>query len=122
VTAAEIVGSLQRRGIALVPLTDGRLSYRPKNVLSRAEIDDIYRERDAIVRLLNADPVGWRVVVMATQVPAVGAIPLLLARPGIWSDAGTCVSCGDPLDSGGRLRCAPCVAAAIAALATAQGA
>ena len=82
-TPAEMVGSLHRRGIDLVPDADGRLRYRPREALSEAERAVVARHRDAILALFEADPIGWRTAVMAAQVPRTGAIPLLLARPGI---------------------------------------
>jgi hypothetical protein len=82
-TPAEMVGSLHRRGVDLVPAGDGRLRYRPRKALSEAERAVLARHRDAILALFDADPTGWRAAVMAAQVPRSGAIPLLLARPGL---------------------------------------
>jgi hypothetical protein len=49
---------------------------------------------------------------MRSQVPPTGTIPVLLARPEAkHAPAETCVSCGDPLATGRRIRCAPCVSA-----------
>jgi hypothetical protein len=117
-TPAEMVGSLYRRGILVVPAGDGGLRYRPREALSGAERADLARHRDAIRAFLDADPVGWRAAVMATQVPRAGAIPLLLARPGVRFALGTCCSCGDRLGPDDRYRCAPCVDAAVAVLET----
>ena len=115
-TPAEMVGSLQRRGIDLVPDADGRLRYRPREALSEAERAVLAHHRDAILALFDADPIGWRAAVMAAQVTTQGAIALLLARPGIRFPPGSCCSCGDarPAD---RYRCAPCAAATVHALA-----
>lgn len=115
-TAAEIVGSLYRRGILLIPAGDGGLRYRPRNALSRAKRSDLARHRHAIRAVLEADPIGWRAAVMATQVPRAGAIPLLLARPGIGFPPNACCSCGDPLGAADRYRCKPCVSAVVAVL------
>jgi Protein of unknown function (DUF3987) len=81
-----------------------------------AERAALARHRDAILALFDADPIGWRTAVMAAQVPRSGAIPLLLARPGIRFPLGSCCSCGDPLGPDDRYRCGPCVAAATAVL------
>jgi len=115
-TPAELLGSLQRRGIVLVPAPDGRLRYRPREALSDAERAVLSHHRGAILALLDADPIGWRAAVMATQVPRAGAVPLLLARPGVQFPLGTCCSCGDPLGPDDRYRCGPCVEAAVAVL------
>lgn len=115
-TPAEIVGSLHRRGILVVPTGDGRLRYHPREALSGTERAALARHREAILALFDADPVGWRAGVMAAQVPRTGAIPLLIARPGVRFRAGSCCSCGDPRPVD-RYRCAPCAAASIHALA-----
>ncbi len=115
-TPAKLVGSLRERGILLVPARDGRLRYRPREALSDAERAALARHRDAILALFDADPIGWRAAVMTAQVPRTGAIPLLLARPGIRFPPGSCCSCGDPRPAD-RYRCAPCAAASVHALA-----
>jgi hypothetical protein len=119
-TPAELLGSLRRRGVLLAPGQDGRLRYRPREALSEAERAFLARNRDAIVALLDAHPVGWRCAVMATQLPRAGGIPLLLARPGVRFPLGSCCSCGDPLGPGERYRCGPCVEAAVAVLEPAR--
>ena len=115
-TPAEMVGSLHRRGITLVPLADGRLRYRPREALTEDERAVLVRHRDEILALFDADPIGWRAAVMATQVPRTGAIPLLIARPGVRFPLGTCCSCGEQLARDDRYRCGPCVDAAVAVL------
>lgn len=120
-TPAEMVDSLRRRGILLVPAGDGRLRYRPRESLSETERVVLARHRDAILALLDADPIGWRDVVLAAQVPRNSAIPLLLARPGIRFPPGSCCSCGDPRLPD-RYRCAPCAVATVHALAAVQAA
>jgi len=115
VTPLEVLSSLHRRGIILAPSGDGRLRYRPSDALSDEERAELGRHREALLGLLE-DPVGWRVAVMAEQMPSSGAIPLLIARPGVHFPLAGCCSCGDPLESGQRYRCAPCVAAAVTVL------
>ncbi len=115
-TPAELLGSLRRRGILLVPAPDGRLRYRPREALSETERAALAGHRDVILALFDADPIGWRATVMAAQVLRSGPIPLLLARPGIRFPPESCCSCGDPLGPDDRYRCRPCVAAAIAVL------
>jgi hypothetical protein len=79
------------------------------------------RNRDAILALLDADPLGWRDAVLAAQVPRTGAIAFLLARPGVRFPPGSCCSCGDPRPAD-QYRCTPCTAATVHALAAAQAA
>lgn len=118
-TLAELLRSLSRRGIVLVPSGDGRLRYRPQEALSEVERVDLVCHRDAILAHFEADPIGWRTAVMATQVRRGHALPLLLARPGIRFPLGSCCSCGDPLGPEDRYRCGPCVAAVTTVLETA---
>ena len=118
-TAAEIVAFLHRRGILLVPESDGGLRYRPSEALSEAERTVLARHRDEILALLDADPIGWRTAVMTTQVRLAGAMPLLLARPWARFRSGSCCSCGDP-EPINRYCCALCAAATINALAASQ--
>lgn len=113
----ELVESLTGRGIVLVPAGDGRLRYRPAEAVSEPERADLARHRQAILAWFDADPIGWRAAIIATQVPASGAIPLLLARPGIRFPQGSCCSCGDRLGADDRYRCRPCAEAAVRALA-----
>ena len=117
-TPTELLGSLQRRGVLLVPAGDGCLRYRPRKALSEAERAALARHRDATLALFDADPIGWRTAVMAAQVQRAGAVSLLLARPGIRFPPRSCCSCGDPLAAGERYRCGPCVAATVAVLET----
>lgn len=119
VTPTEMLGSLRQRGILVVPSGDGRLRYRPQEALSENERLDLARHRDAILAVFDADPIGWRTAVMATQVRRGHALPLLLARPGIRFPLGSCCSCGDPLGPEDRYRCDPCVAAVTTVLKTA---
>ena len=113
---AELVGSLRRRGVVLVPSGDGQLRYRPQAALSQAECSVLAVQREAILDCLASDPVGWRAAVMATQIRSGHALPLLLARPGIRFPLGMCCSCGDQLAESDRYRCASCTAATLAAL------
>jgi hypothetical protein len=49
---------------------------------------------------------------MRGQVSVTGTIPILLARPEAkTAPRGTCLSCGDRLAEGRRIRCGPCVRA-----------
>jgi hypothetical protein len=116
-TPAQMLRSLHRRGILVVPSGDGHLCYRPRQALSGAERMALARHRAEILALFESDPVGWRAAVMATQVRRTGARPPLIARPGIGFARGSCCSCGDPLDRDERYRCRPCVAATVRVLA-----
>ena len=114
---ASLGGALRRRGILLAPAGDGRLRYHPREALAEADREYLARNRAAILALFEADPIGWRAAVMATQARRPLVLPLLLARPGVRFATGSCCSCGDPLDRDERYRCAPCVAATARVLA-----
>ena len=113
---AALLGSLRRRGVLLAPAGDGRLRYHPREALSKADREHLARNRAAILALFEADPVGWRAVVMAAQVHPKVVLPIFLARPGVRFAPGSCCSCGDPLAQDGNYRCGPCVAATVRAL------
>ena len=116
-TASELVGSLRRRGVLLVPSGDGRLSYRPRKALTEADREFLARNRAAILAQLESDPVGWRAAVMAIQLRRTIVLSLLLARPGVRFATDSCCSCGNLLDRDERYRCTPCVAATVRVLA-----
>jgi hypothetical protein len=71
-----------------------------------------------LLALTEEQEIAWRVEAMRPQVPATGAIPLLLARPGRRFERGTCCSCGDHLAAVDRYRCSPCASAVVAVLET----
>jgi hypothetical protein len=89
----------------------------PRRLETMAEA--LLAEKPAVLRALARESeIGWRVDAMRPQVPAKGAIPFLLARPGAPWDQGRCCSCGDALEADERYRCGPCVAATVAVLET----
>ncbi|MBA3852196.1 MAG: hypothetical protein H0X59_07500 [Chloroflexi bacterium] len=74
-TPAEVLGRLRQRGIVIVPAGDGQLRYSPKDLPSSAELAELERCRDAILELLERDPVSWRAAVMVRQITRVGPLP-----------------------------------------------
>jgi hypothetical protein len=76
----------------------------------------IAQKSSVMVALAAEREVAWRISVMQPQVPVTGAIPFLLARPGVRFPLGTCGSCGDPLGPDDRYRCTHCADAAVAVL------
>jgi hypothetical protein len=67
-TPAELVRSLHRRGVVLMPSSDGQLRYRPLTALSPADRAILASQRAVILAYLESDPVGWRTAVMASQI------------------------------------------------------
>jgi hypothetical protein len=109
----------QARQAGLRVGTDGnRLVVEgPRRLETMAEA--LLADKPAVLRALAQEgEIAWRVEVMRPQVPAKGAIPLLVARPGGPWDQGRCCSCGDALEADERYRCGPCVAATVAVLET----
>ena len=100
-----------------VSARDGRLVVEgPRRLEPLAR--SVLAEKPRILRALEqeTDAVAWRLEAMRPQVPQAGAIPLLLARPGMSFPPGTCCSCGDPRPAD-RYRCPACETAAVAVLA-----
>ena len=92
--------------------------FRPKGAVSESERIVLARHREEILAMLAADPVGWRMAVMAAPTGATAGTPLLIARPGMHFRNGSCFSCGDQCPDVKR-RCVPCNEAAVRTLATA---
>lgn len=61
---------------------------------------------------VNHPEINWRVEAMLPQIPGTGPIPFLVAREGVETQAGCCLSCGDLLNPGDAYRCAYCGRAA----------
>ena len=112
--ASALLTDLRSRGISL-SVSGERLSIdAPKGTVTPDLLAALVEHKADLIRLLGTDDedVTWRIEAMRPQVPRTGAIPCLLARPEAkTSPRGTCVSCGDPLTEGRRIRCAPCVGA-----------
>jgi hypothetical protein len=103
----------EARAAGLEVKVDGdRLVVRgPRSAAHLAE--RLLEMKQEVIALLGPDDeVVWRIEAMRPQVPRMGTIPVLLARPEAkTAPRGMCVSCGDPLAPDRRIRCAPCVAA-----------
>ena len=106
-----LLTATRERGVRF-RLAGGEVQYQPPDALDGSERHALRMDREEIVAVLMA--VDWRRDAMHSQVPPAGPIPLLMARPGIRAEPGTCCSCGEPLDpsSGARYRCELCTWAA----------
>jgi hypothetical protein len=111
--ATELLADLRRRGLVLVPDGD-TLRYRPRNALTPELRAAVAAHKLELLALLADDEaeVLWRADAMRPQVPRIGPIPVLAARPEVSARPGACLSCGDPLPPGNRHRCRHCVRAA----------
>ena len=126
--AAAILSQLREQGVELKADGD-RLRYRPKEVLTPTQLDELQRNKWALLALLAADDpeVRWRREAFRQQIPTEASrpVPFLCAVPGR-HPAGRCLSCGGPFPAGDTnerlvVRCLPCVHAAWLALHDARG-
>ena len=109
--ASELLAELKRRGVELA-VAGAQLRYRPKDAVTPELRAAMVGCKADLLRLLADDDhqVRWRADAMRPQVPPTGPIPFLVvcsAPPA----AGSCLSCGDPLEPGRGCRCEPCVEA-----------
>ena len=116
-TASELITTLERRGIKL-EACEGRLRYHPASALSPELRESLIEHKVEVLALLKTEDheIAWRVAAMTQQIPDKGTIPFLVARQGVESKAGCCLSCGEPLGTGNAYRCAACGRAANLAL------
>lgn len=62
-----------------------------------------------IALLMTGDSeVAWRVAVMASQIPEIGYVPLLVAREAVEPKKGECLNFGEKLATGDSSICALC--------------
>ena len=116
-TASELITTLVERGIRL-EARGGRLLYHPASALPPELRESLIEHKAEVIALLKTgdNEIAWRVAAMSRQIPNKGPIPFLVARQGVESRAGCCLSCGDPLEKGDAYRCAACGRAANLAL------
>jgi hypothetical protein len=109
---AELLAELTRRGVEIAVEGD-RLRFRPQDAVTPDLRAALIEHKTDLIRLLSPnDEVTWRIEAMRPQVPRIGTIPVLLARPEAkTAPGGTCVSCGDWLAPDRRIRCVLCVSA-----------
>jgi hypothetical protein len=107
-SALEVLEDLLQAGIGVLPTADGWAL--------RGEPQAIAAFSAQALSVLRSELV-WRRVAMAPSVPAVGAVPILVALRG-QAAAGCCRSCGEPQKPGTAktLRCLLCSVAARAAI------
>jgi hypothetical protein len=113
VDSVTLLRQARQAGLRITASGDQLVVQGPRRLEPMARL--LLAEKPRILRAL-AEEVAWRIDAMRPQVPATGAIPLLLARPDAVRGSGRCCSCGDPLGPDERYRCRPCVAAVIALL------
>ena len=105
-TAVELLRELEERDAYLVAEGDQLSLDAPQGSVPPDLVAELRGQRETLREVL------WRVEAMRPQVPATGAIPLLVARykpVGV----GRCVSCGDAVPSDNPGRCGLCVTAAV---------
>ncbi len=114
-TAAVLFADLRVRGIHLELAGDQLRCRADVGILTSDLAATIKPHKPALIALLQEEDaaISWRVEAMRKQIPAAGAVPFLVARPGVSPAAGACLSCGDPIKLVGYVpRCRLCAVAA----------
>ncbi len=122
-TAAAILADLHSRDVCLQVEGDQLRARFKGRTLDPDLAETIKTHKPALIAHLQEEEaaISWRAAAMREQIPPAGAVPFLVARPGVPPAAGICVSCGDPFELLGYVpRCRLCAAAAARALALVQ--
>jgi formylmethanofuran dehydrogenase subunit E len=111
--ALELLARLRGHGVTVWGEGDS-LYFRPKHAVTAAQIDALRQHKRAILATLAADDgaVMWRLEALRMRYPDVGGgrpIPLLTVDKTRKIKADRCATCGEPLATGERLRCTPCL-------------
>lgn len=107
----------EARAAGLLIQADGdRLLVRGPKRLQAVAQEVLWHKQELLELLvMERDEIAWRVASMHGQVLPGKPIPVLVARVS-QASPGQCVSCGDDLAPGERVRCQLCVRAAQQAL------
>ncbi len=118
-SAAAILADLRTRDVRLHVEGD-QLRARFKGRTLDPDLATIIRANKPVLlaHLREEDAaVSWRMEAMRAQIPTAGAIPFLVARPGVPPAAGVCLSCGESFELLGYVpRCRLCTEAVTYAL------
>ena len=108
-TASELLMTLRDRGIQLEAQGD-KLRYYPASAVGVELREALAAHKAEVLALLkvNDEEIAWRIKAMIPQIPDTGPIPLLIARAGIETTQGQCVSCGNWLQTGDGFICTLC--------------
>jgi hypothetical protein len=111
--ALDLLARLRGHGVTVWGEGDA-LYFRPRHAVTAAQIDALRRHKRAILATLAADDgaVVWRLEALRMRYPDVGGgtpIPLLTIDNTRRVEADRCATCGEPLATGARLRCTPCL-------------
>jgi hypothetical protein len=106
-----LVASLDQEGYRMSAEGDRVRIFHPDHPPPEDVVALVRAHRVELASLLaHAEgQIRWRAEAMRPQVPPTGPIPFLVARRPLHDAPGTCLSCGDPLDTRRRFRCGPCV-------------
>jgi hypothetical protein len=107
---AEVLREAQAAGLLIQAEGDRLLVRGPQRLQAVAQ--EVLRHKLEILALLATehDEIAWRVTRMRGQAQLGKPIPFLVARPG-HAGSGQCLSCGEDLMQGERVRCQWCVRA-----------
>jgi hypothetical protein len=106
----ELFTDLRSRGVVLKATGDRLRVDAPKGSITPELREAMIDHKLGIIALLMTgdSEVAWRVAAMASQIPEIGCVPLLVAREAVEPKKGECLSCGENLATGGRFICTFC--------------
>ena len=108
--AAELIIELEARG-AQIEATGDRLRVdAPKGAITLELREALAACKAEVLAILNIpdDEIAWRIKAMLPQIPDVGPIPFLVAKPMEAIEPNCCHSCGDCLNGINGYVCGPC--------------
>ena len=109
-SAADLIAELRLRGVAVQATGDRLKVDAPKGTIT-PELHEALKDHklEIIALLMTGDTeIAWRAAVMASQIPAEGYVPLLVAREAVEPEPGHCISCGNRLNADERYICSLC--------------
>lgn len=108
-TASELLTALRDKGIRL-EARGNKLRYYPASAVEPELREVLAAHKTEVLALLKAsdEEIAWRIKAMLPQIPDTGPIPLLIARAGIETRRGQCVSCGNLLQPSDGFVCTLC--------------
>jgi TubC N-terminal docking domain len=108
--ATKLITELEARGV-LIEATGGRLRVdAPKGAITPELCEALAACKAEVLAILNApeDEIEWRIEAMLSQIPNVGPIPFLVAKPMEAIEPNCCHSCSGYLNGTKGYVCGPC--------------
>ena len=111
--AAELITELEARGVLIEAAGDRLRVDAPKGAITPELREALAACKAGVLAILNAPDgeIEWRVEAMLPQIPNIGLIPFLVAKPVEAVEPNCCHSCGDCLNGTNGYVCGPCTQA-----------